>query len=275
MIRAAVIGLGLLLAGGQAMAQDGPVPYEPLPSPVSATCDGGLCQPEALRPFFAALAAVRGASIAQWGDSHTATGWITEALRRRLAETSAGVVTLTADGEVGATLYRLADRDPGEVSARLATAHPDLIILAYGTNEGFDPFLSHAIYETRLRELIARLRAQAPGAAILMLGAPEAMRAEYGGVCPDNPEGRWAAPAMLAVVRDVQHRVAADLGVAYWDWFGRMGGDCSAHRLTQGWEPLMRADHVHFNELGADWIGGLLYADLMAARDKTAAGEGL
>ena len=44
-----------------------------------------------------------------------------------------------------------------------------------------------------------------------------------------------------------------------------MGGACSAHRMTLGTEPMMRGDHVHFTAAGADWIGGLLYEDLMTA----------
>ena len=73
---------------------------------------------------------------------------------------------------------------------------------------------------------------------------------------------------MLSVVRDVQHRVAAQEGVAFWDWRGRMGGDCSAFALTQGESPLMRGDHVHFTGPGGDWIGSLLAADLIAAYDR-------
>ena len=73
---------------------------------------------------------------------------------------------------------------------------------------------------------------------------------------------------MLSVVRDVQHRVAAEMGVAFWDWRGRMGGECSAFALTQGDAPLMRGDHVHFTSAGGDWIGSLLAADILAAYDR-------
>ena len=69
----------------------------------------------------------------------------------------------------------------------------------------------------------------------------------------------------LALVRDVQHRVSADMGVAFWDWHGRMGGDCSADRLATRGEPFMLRDRVHFSSAGADWIGGMLHADLMTA----------
>lgn len=257
-----------LTAVASARAQERP--WTPLPSPISATCPGGLCQPQALAPFFTALDRTppRPVRIVQYGDSHTAGGLITTALETRLrARFPARAVRLEAIGVVGVTLSDLADR-----SMAFASNPPDLVIIAYGSNEGFDDQLDLAAYESLLRAQIARLRAAAPGAALLVLGAPEAMRGEGGGICADDPGRRWAAPAMLALVRDVQHRVAAETGVAFWDWRGRMGGDCAAHRLTLGPEPLMRGDHVHFNDAGGDWIGGLLFADLMAAHDAGAAG---
>jgi lysophospholipase L1-like esterase len=145
----------------------------------------------------------------------------------------------------------------------------DLVVLEYGVNEGFDDTLDTAAYERLLRNEIGRLKAEAPQAALLILGAPEALRSEGGGNCPDDGEARWRSPTMLAVVRDIQQRVSASTGVAYWDWHGRMGGDCSAFRLARpgpnGEEPMMRGDHVHFTQAGADWIGSLLFADLMTA----------
>ena len=47
-----------------------------------------------------------------------------------------------------------------------------------------------------------------------------------------------------------------------------MGGACSAFALTQGEQPLMRGDHVHFTSAGGDWIGSLLAADILAAYDR-------
>lgn len=231
-------------------------PWTPLPSPVSATCPGGVCQPEALRRLAQGDGPLR---IIQFGDSHSAAGWLPEAWRRRLEAGLGRPVELTVTARVGATLASLPPQLPAGAPA------PDLIVLAYGTNEGFDDGLDLMAYEARLRTEVARLQAAAPGAVVLILGAPEAMRGEGGGTCPDDPEGRWREPALLPLVRDVQHRVAAASGVAFWDWRGRMGGHCAAHRLTLGPEPLMRGDHVHFNEAGADWLGGLLAADLLTA----------
>lgn len=230
--------------------------WTPLPSPVSAICPGGTCQPDSLGRLVQGEVPLR---IVQFGDSHSASGWLPEAYRNRLEAGLGRPVELRVMARVGATLASLPPQLPTDVPA------PDLIVLAYGTNEGFDDALDLQAYEARLRAEIARLQAAAPDAVLLLLGPPEAMRGEGGGTCPDDPEGRWREPALLPLVRDVQQRVAAANGVAYWDWRGRMGGSCAAHRLTLGPEPLMRSDHVHFNEAGADWLGGLLAADLLTA----------
>lgn len=168
-------------------------------------------------------------------------------------------------GVVGATLRDLAARDQAVVAAELADWRPSLIVLAFGTNEGFEDDLDPAAYEALLRDQIARLRRMSPVSGLLILGAPDALRT--GAPNPCSADGRRAPPPSLAVVRDVQRRVAADTGVAYWDWQGRMGGDCASDRLATMAEPLMRGDRVHFTSAGADWIGGVLSADLMAAYD--------
>jgi lysophospholipase L1-like esterase len=258
MIRPLVLA-AVLAWGSGATAQERP--WTPLPDPVSATCPGGLCQADGLTAFFSALERPGTARILQFGDSHTAAGDMTGALLWRLRSRFPGRdIQLEASGVVGDTLAGLEGR-----RRLFEGAAPQLVILAYGTNEGFDDLLDPVAYERRLRDQVRRLRLEAPTASILFLGPPEAMRGEGGGTCPNDPEGRWRAPAMLGVVRDVQHRVAAEAGVAFWDWRGRMGGDCSAHALTLGPEPLMRPDHVHFTRAGGDWIGGLIFADLIAA----------
>lgn len=189
-------------------------------------------------------------------------------------DSAARGVTVSNLGRVGATLRDLAVRDEATVAAELAAWRPDLIVLAFGINDGFDDGLDPAAYEALLRGQVARLRRLAPGASLLLLGAPDGLRSGATGGC--SADGVRAPPPKLAVVRDVQRRVAADLGVALWDWHGRMGGDCSADRLALGAEPLMRGDRVHFTSAGADWIGGILSGDLTGAYDRwKAVGQGV
>ena len=263
MIRALALVAGLALAGSAAAQER---PYTPLPSPVSATCSFGLCRAEALEAFFSALDERRPVGIVQFGDSHTAGGDITRSMLWRLQGRFEGSpIRLNAHGVVGATLNGMAAREP---LFEREEAGSDLVVIAYGVNEGFDELLDPRAYEALLRAQIERVRMASPSSAILILGAPEAMRGDGGGRCAGDLDQRWKAPDMLSVVRDVQHRVAASMGVAFWDWRGRMGGDCSAFALAQGDQPLMRGDHVHFTFAGGDWIGSLLAADIIAAYDR-------
>ena len=188
----------------------------------------------------------------------------------RLGGDRAGV-TLSSLGVVGATLRDLAARDEAVVALQLAGWRPSLIVLAFGTNEGFEDGLDPVAYEALLRAQVARIRRLAPAASLMILGAPDALRSGGEGGC--SADGQRAPPPSLAVVRDVQRRVAADSGVAFWDWHGRMGGDCSADRLALLPEPLMRGDRVHFTSAGADWIGGVLADDLLAAYEAWKAGR--
>jgi len=188
-----------------------------------------------------------------------------------LATGGAGVVVSNL-GVVGATLRDLAARDEAVTATELAYWRPQLIVLAFGTNEGFDDALDRSAYEALLRGQIERMRRLAPAASLLLAGAPDALRSGAGGGC--SADGLRRPPPSLAVVRDVQRRVAADMGVAFWDWHGRMGGDCSADRLALMTEPHMRGDRVHFTSIGADWIGGVFAADLTAAFDGWKSGTG-
>lgn len=174
-------------------------------------------------------------------------------------------VIVSSLGIVGSTLKDFAARDDALASAEFRAFAPNLIVLAYGANEGFDDSLDGSAYERLLRDQIARVRRLAPDAALMILGAPDALRTDGAGGC--SADGQRRPPPNLTVVRDVQRRVSAEMGVAFWDWRGRMGGDCSADGLATMAEPLMRGDRVHFTSEGADWIGGMLADDLLNAFD--------
>jgi lysophospholipase L1-like esterase len=183
----------------------------------------------------------------------------------RLTRRTAGVQVSNL-GVVGATMQDLSLRDSSIAWLELGAWKPDLIVLAFGVNEGFAPNLDPGDYELWLRQALMVVRSM--DTPVLILGAPEGLKAGTGGPC-----GGRSAPASLAVVRDVQRRVAEAQGVAYWDWQGRMGGDCSAERLATTAEPYMRPDRVHFTSVGADWMGGVLSDDLLGAYDRWKAGR--
>ncbi len=204
---------------------------------------------------------------------------------------SASGVMLSNLGVVGAQLSDFAGRDDQALSAEFKAYRPDLILLAFGVNEGYHPAVDGAAYEALLRYEIERLRRLAPGAAILVVGAPDANTVRpdiYGtgkaaafGCSPLSPDevadfdrlvaersprlARWFPPAGLETVRTAQRRAAGQEGVAFWDWSARMGGPCSAHALARADPPLMRGDHIHFTAEGGQWLGAIFDGDFEAA----------
>ena len=182
-----------------------------------------------------------------------------------------GGVALSNLGVVGAQLQHFARTDDDLLGYELTAYAPDLIVLAFGTNEGFSPRLDPAAYEAGLRGQIARLRKLSPGTPILLLGAPDALsrnaalRTNADGAaidCPDSGSAPLFAPPALAVVRGIQRKVASDLKLAFWDWQAAMGGACSARTWTDATPPLMRPDHVHFLRAGGQILAQRLQADL-------------
>ncbi len=175
-----------------------------------------------------------------------------------------GGVALSNVGVVGAQLIHLGRAQESVIRAELAAYRPNLIVLAFGTNEGFSPANNAAFFEAALRNQISRIRRLAGASVpILLLGAPDA-GTQNRGLRPEMDCGDgWGPPRLLGEVRHIQIRLARELGLAFWNWAGAMGGACAAHQWRlQG---LMRGDHVHFTREGGERIGRALNADLERA----------
>ncbi len=231
------------------------------------------------------------ASVTVEGGPATITSWATE-------NGASGGVALSNLGTVGAQLTHLSREDDAVLGAELREYRPDLIVVAFGTNEAFSPSLTPAGFEGAFRLQIARLRRYAPGVPILLLGAPDSatkrpeLRASYD-ACDIGPKpqpslapigadqplpalvpsaGGWGPPANLLTVQSLQRRLARELGLAFWDWSAAMGGRCTASVWATLDPPLMRADHVHFTSAGGREIAARLQRDLDAAAARTGAG---
>ena len=265
---AMVAGVALGLGGGVAQVQ-AQVPYSVVapPSPGQSFCAGGMCQGWSLSQTRSwRRGDGRAFRILIIGDSLTQSGWIGQAMQTQLQATGRGI-QVTSRGEQGADTRFLGTLGDAEISAMLEAVQPDLVILAYGVNDGFRPDIDRQGFEDVLTGQVQRMRRLAPNTDLMIAGAPDGLGRGRGNLCAGSEFG---APYALAMVRDVQRRVAARQGVAFWDWYGRMGGSCSAERLASvppGWgvEPLMRPDRVHFTASGAAWIGRMLAEDLLSA----------
>ena len=154
-------------------------------------------------------------------------------------------------------------RDP-IVDAQIERRKPDLIILGYGTNEGFDDGLNLTSYRKRLATLIERLKKLAPDASIAVLGAFDGAR-DHG---PGEPCGDgWVTPPKLTGVRDIQRDVATKEGVWFWDGEAAMGGRCAIENWVTQDPPRAWSDHVHLRPLGARQMGEKLWQALMSGTD--------
>ncbi|WP_346775551.1 GDSL-type esterase/lipase family protein [Sphingomonas sp. G-3-2-10] len=175
-----------------------------------------------------------------------------------------GGVAVSNLGIVGSQLLHFSRTDDAVLREEMRAYAPDLIVLAFGTNEGFGPRIDAVAYEAVLRGQIERLRTLAPGVPILLLGPPDALSrnaALRGPGAVECGDGLFT-PAGLDQVRRVQRKVASEMAVAWWDWQARMGGICSARSWVTQAPVRMRGDYVHFNATGGEDIAVQLLSDI-------------
>ncbi|MBX3489134.1 GDSL-type esterase/lipase family protein [Parvibaculum sp.] len=171
-------------------------------------------------------------------------------------------------GIVAATATITERWDKEIVDAQLAALTPDLVILGYGTNEGFDNGLDLDAHKALLGGLIDRIRAAAPGASLALLGPFDGARQGTGEACGDG----WATPPKLGPLRETMRALAAEDGAFYWDGEAAMGGRCSVHRWAMETPPLAYTDRVHLRPDGAARLSEALWAALMGARETAKGG---
>jgi lysophospholipase L1-like esterase len=185
-----------------------------------------------------------------------------------------GGVTVSNFGVVGTQIKNYEITDDAAVREELAAYAPDLIVVEFGTNDGFVGHFEPEDYELTLRGQIARLKRLSNNTPILLLGAPDADtdrtaladNAQADASTPRPGPGFWYPPPALAAVREIQRRVARSMGIAFWDWSSRMGGPGTADRWANADPPLIRKDRVHYTATGGRRVASLLDADFEAAK---------
>jgi len=162
------------------------------------------------------------ADVTASGGPVTITSWATFR--------DAGGIALSNLGVVGSQLIHFARTDDQVIAEELRAYQPDLIVLAFGTNEGFSPRFSQFEYDIILRTQIGRLRRLAGNVPMLLLGSPDALsrRAEMrtnapGPVeaCGDpapatqpvQPATAVTAPAQPGVIAGIMDRLRTSLGL--------------------------------------------------------------
>jgi lysophospholipase L1-like esterase len=136
-------------------------------------------------------------------------------------------------------------------TAQLHHYNPDLIVLAYGTNEsGFPKFVDNT-WGPELVLAVHRVRAALPNASILLMSPMD--RGER------NKAGEIDTIAALPRLVKIESKIASEEGVAFFNTFQAMGGEGTMARWYSAEPRLVGADYIHPMPGGAKIVGELLY----------------
>lgn len=136
--------------------------------------------------------------------------------------------------------------------SNLAQRNPALIVLAYGTNEAGNPSYTQDSYRDMFLDVIARFRAAAPQASILVVGPPD--RCVRAG-------GRWLAYDKVDRIVAAQREASRAAGCSFLDLRGKMGGKGSMRAWVLA--GLAQNDYVHLSSAGYRLLGESMFRDLM------------
>jgi lysophospholipase L1-like esterase len=175
-------------------------------------------------------------------------------------------------GYPGATVAGWRQVDAQDLLAWREPSAYDVVVLAFGTNEGNVQPFDGVAYTHMLQAAVASWRQAFPGTACLLI-AP----GDRGVLVPraSKPAGQGAdrsppsrAPDFLRFTRvhaeigRVQKQVARAHGCHFWSMFDAMGGAGGAYRWARQTPPLMARDLIHFTVPGYQRLAQLMAQDL-------------
>jgi hypothetical protein len=147
----------------------------------------------------------------------------------------------------------------------------DLVVLAFGTNEGnVQPFSAQS-YRQMLEASVSQWRAVFPQTACLLIAPGDRgvllRRSQKGGKSSLQAKKKVASDVLrFTRVHDeigrIQKQVAQSHGCHAWSMFEAMGGAGSAYRWARHNPPLMARDLIHFTVSGYQRLAQLMAKDL-------------
>lgn len=141
---------------------------------------------------------------------------------------------------------------------------PDLVVLAYGTNESGDESPLED-YERDLRAVVERMRDAVPEASCLLIGPSDR---------PLEVEERvFEDRARTARVIEVQHRVALEHGCGFFDLVAFQGGALSMVQWAASEPAYASQDHIHYTRLGYRRLGEVLLSALLEGMPESASAD--
>jgi lysophospholipase L1-like esterase len=164
-------------------------------------------------------------------------------------------VTVSAMGINGAELNQWQRWNHSIYWQQLKQTNANLIILSYGTNESLDLHLKLTDVQTLWYNTINSIKEALPNAQILIIGAPEGLKALSGGC--------GIRPINLTNMQNLQSQIATQKHTYYWSWQMAMGGKCSMKNLIIN--GYARKDGVHFTKVGYELFANKLANDIINA----------
>jgi lysophospholipase L1-like esterase len=177
-----------------------------------------------------------------------------------LDRSQAGVV-VDALGINGAQIFTALRWSEEHFGEQLRHRAPDLVVLAYGTNEAVETHLEDAVYERGLVDLLGRVARAAPGSSCLLLGPPDLARWTKG------TRGYHTWPRVLEIAA-IQRRVAQAAGCGFYDQVEAMGGPGSMAAWAEEAQPRAQQDRMHLTRTGYAEVGTSLATDMLHAYDE-------
>jgi lysophospholipase L1-like esterase len=154
----------------------------------------------------------------------------------------------------GARAERMLSWNRAVLGDNIKIRKPDLIILAYGTNEVTDGDWSVESYARMFSSILKMLRQSAPDASIIVFGPPD--RADVA-----------LAGSKMPLMIEAQRRAAREAGAAFWNSYDAMGGAGSMNVwAAQG---LAQGDHVHLTGPGYFKLADMFYEDVARAYEES------
>lgn len=197
-------------------------------------------------------------------EVRTTTDKATRLFGMRMERDTPGV-TLSALGITGARARFLDKQDDAHWAEVLKAARPDLVVLAFGTNEVGDGKLAFdengqkskdpmGDYERNLKKVMVQVTAAVPEASVMLVGPPD--------MASKKDEEGHSKP-MVPELIEHQKNCANELGWAYWNQYKAMGGSGSMWAWVQS--GLGSADLIHPTGSGGNVLGKMEYLALMHA----------
>ncbi len=140
--------------------------------------------------------------------------------------------------------------NPELQAEQLRRRMPDLVVLAYGTNESGDDDQPIEDYEAAVRAVVGRVQSAVPGASCLLVGPSDRPIVHRDHTFETRPR--------TAQVVEVQRRVARDYGCGFFDLVAFGGGDLHMVEWAAADPAWAQPDHTHYTARGYTRLGEVM-----------------